>query len=259
MAIGHIAVRAHSRANGHSAAAALAYRFGLALTCSRTGERHDFSRRGQGDDIVACDLTPGPFRDGRRARHRHRGRRAPEELPAAAGRADRATRRARRRSPDHARRALRRRPSPRATGPSRLGQSTAPTGAAMRGTTTRILSSPRAASTSTGSSGRRSGASTTASAAPRRSRRSVRYGRPGRTRLCTQPASTSASTLDGRRTPSPRSAPPTPPSSAAPWSQRHRGRTPPAMSAAQLVLDDGPVRDRTRPTTGAPRSAPSLP
>ena len=61
MAIGHIAVRAHSRSAGHSAAAAIAYRFGLALTCSRTGERHDFSRRSQRDDIGACGLTPGPF------------------------------------------------------------------------------------------------------------------------------------------------------------------------------------------------------
>ena len=63
MAIGHIAVRAHSRANGHSAAAALAYRFGCALTCSRTGERHDFSRRSQREEVMACDLTPGPFAD----------------------------------------------------------------------------------------------------------------------------------------------------------------------------------------------------
>ena len=62
MAIGHIAVRAHSRANGHSAAAALAYRFGEALTCSRTGERHDFSRRSQREDISACGLSTGPFR-----------------------------------------------------------------------------------------------------------------------------------------------------------------------------------------------------
>ena len=62
MAIGHIAVRPHSRSAGHSAAAALAYRFGEAITCSRTGERHDFSRRSQREDIAACGLSPGPFR-----------------------------------------------------------------------------------------------------------------------------------------------------------------------------------------------------
>ena len=61
MAIGHIAVRIHKRGDGHSAAAALAYRFGCTLTCSRTGERHDFSRRSQRADVAACDLTPGPF------------------------------------------------------------------------------------------------------------------------------------------------------------------------------------------------------
>ena len=62
MAIGHISVRAHSRKKGHSAAAAIAYRFGLALRCPRTGQRHDFSRRSQREDVAACGLTPGPFR-----------------------------------------------------------------------------------------------------------------------------------------------------------------------------------------------------
>ena len=61
MAIGHIAVRPHSRAQGHSMAAAVAYRCGLALTCERTGERHDFTRRAQRADVAAHGLTGGRF------------------------------------------------------------------------------------------------------------------------------------------------------------------------------------------------------
>ena len=52
MAIGHIAVRTHHRARGHTAAAALAYRAGAALTCSRTGEIHDYRRREQDGQIA---------------------------------------------------------------------------------------------------------------------------------------------------------------------------------------------------------------
>ena len=62
MAIGHISVRMHSRGKGHSAAAALAYRCGVALTCSRTGERHDYSRRSERHEVAATGLTDGPFR-----------------------------------------------------------------------------------------------------------------------------------------------------------------------------------------------------
>ena len=61
MSIGHIAVRPHSRAQGHSAAAAVAYRCGLVLTCERTGERHDFTRRAQRDDVAAYGLSGGGF------------------------------------------------------------------------------------------------------------------------------------------------------------------------------------------------------
>ena len=61
MAIGHVAVRPHSRAQGHSAAAAVAYRCGLALTCERTGERHDFTRRAQREDVAAYGLAGGHF------------------------------------------------------------------------------------------------------------------------------------------------------------------------------------------------------
>ena len=61
MAIGHLAVRPHSRAQGHSAAAAVAYRCGLVLTCTRTGERHDFTRRAQREDVAAYGLAGGRF------------------------------------------------------------------------------------------------------------------------------------------------------------------------------------------------------
>ena len=61
MAIGHIAIRPHSRSAGHTAAAALAYRFGVAITCTRTGEYHDYHRRSKRADVVAAGLTPGPF------------------------------------------------------------------------------------------------------------------------------------------------------------------------------------------------------
>ena len=61
MSIGHIAVRPHSRAQGHLAAAAVAYRCGLALTCSRTGERCDFTRRAQRADVADYGLSGGRF------------------------------------------------------------------------------------------------------------------------------------------------------------------------------------------------------
>ena len=57
MAIGHIAIRAHSRKRGHSAAAALAYRCGLALTCSRTGEVFNYSRRNARQEIVGSGFA----------------------------------------------------------------------------------------------------------------------------------------------------------------------------------------------------------
>ena len=62
MAIGHISVRVHSRSQGHSAAAALAYRAGLTLKDSRTGETHNYSRRSDRQGIAAAGLTDGPFR-----------------------------------------------------------------------------------------------------------------------------------------------------------------------------------------------------
>ena len=61
MAIGHVAVRPHSRAQGHCVAAAVAYRCGLALTCERTGERYDFKRRAQREDVAGYDLEGGRF------------------------------------------------------------------------------------------------------------------------------------------------------------------------------------------------------
>jgi hypothetical protein len=46
MAIYHTRVKTFSRAKGHSAVAAAAYRAGLSLLDERTGARHDYSRRG---------------------------------------------------------------------------------------------------------------------------------------------------------------------------------------------------------------------
>ena len=60
MAIGHLAVRPHSRAQGHSAAASVSYRCGLDLTCTRTGERYNFTRRAQ-RDVAAYGLVGGRF------------------------------------------------------------------------------------------------------------------------------------------------------------------------------------------------------
>ena len=68
MAIGHLAIRTHSRKHAHTAAAALAYRHGVRLECSRSYEVHDYRRRARHDDIagdgivsarptpLACDL-----------------------------------------------------------------------------------------------------------------------------------------------------------------------------------------------------------
>ena len=61
MAVGHIAVRVHSRKQGHSAAAALAYRAGLTLEDSRTGETHNYSRRSDRHGIAATGLTDDRF------------------------------------------------------------------------------------------------------------------------------------------------------------------------------------------------------
>ena len=57
MAIGHLAVRAHSRKRGHSAAAALAYRAGESLTCSRTGEKCDFRHRSRKQQVLCSGFA----------------------------------------------------------------------------------------------------------------------------------------------------------------------------------------------------------
>ena len=58
MAIARIAVRAHSRRRGHSAAAAWAYRSGRCFTCARTGKVHDYRPRSRrSDDIVETGLA----------------------------------------------------------------------------------------------------------------------------------------------------------------------------------------------------------
>ena len=58
MAIARIAVRAHSRRRGHSAAAAWAYRSGRCFTCARTGREHDYTPRSRrSDEIVKTGLA----------------------------------------------------------------------------------------------------------------------------------------------------------------------------------------------------------
>ena len=63
MAIGHIAVRSHTRSKGHSAAAAVAYRCATRVVDERTGELHDYSRRAVRGDVVESSLTAGPWSD----------------------------------------------------------------------------------------------------------------------------------------------------------------------------------------------------
>ena len=64
MAIGHIAVRVHSRSKGHSAAAAVAYRTGTVIVDQRTGIVHDFSRRTKHGDVVDTGMVgAGQFAD----------------------------------------------------------------------------------------------------------------------------------------------------------------------------------------------------
>ena len=57
MAIGHIAIRSHSRAKSHTAAAALAYRCGARLR-DTTGAIHDYSRRARADVAATGIAAP---------------------------------------------------------------------------------------------------------------------------------------------------------------------------------------------------------
>ena len=64
MAVGHLAIRTHSRKHAHTAAAALAYRHGVRLECSRSGEAHDYRRRARHDDIAGEGIVsarPSPL------------------------------------------------------------------------------------------------------------------------------------------------------------------------------------------------------
>ena len=64
MAIGHIAIRPHSRGRGHSAAAALAYRHAVALVDCRTGINYDFTHRDVRDaELVGDGLAAHPAWD----------------------------------------------------------------------------------------------------------------------------------------------------------------------------------------------------
>ena len=53
MAIGFVDLATHSRARGHSVAAALAYRAGIALRDCRTDKLHDYSRRETREEVAA--------------------------------------------------------------------------------------------------------------------------------------------------------------------------------------------------------------
>ena len=57
MAIGYVDMVTHSRARGHSAAAALAYRFGVSLVNTRTGVIHDYRARHTREDIAATGIV----------------------------------------------------------------------------------------------------------------------------------------------------------------------------------------------------------
>ena len=61
MAIYHLSVKAISRSAGRSATAAAAYRAGCKITDERTGEMHDYTRKGgvESADIVLPDGAPG--------------------------------------------------------------------------------------------------------------------------------------------------------------------------------------------------------
>ena len=56
MAIAYVDMVTHFRARGHSAAAALAYRFGICLRDSRTGTLHDYRQRETREDIAATGI-----------------------------------------------------------------------------------------------------------------------------------------------------------------------------------------------------------
>ena len=65
MAIYHLSVKIHSRSAGMSAVAGAAYRAGQALEDERTGEAHDYTRRGAVDhtEILAPDDAPSWVQD----------------------------------------------------------------------------------------------------------------------------------------------------------------------------------------------------
>ena len=66
MAIGHIAVRTHNRAKGHTAAAALAYRHGTRLVDCHTGEARCYLGRKVRDEIIETNvLVPRRWQHGR--------------------------------------------------------------------------------------------------------------------------------------------------------------------------------------------------
>lgn len=84
MAIYHTRVKTFSRAKGHSAVAAAAYRAGLSLVDERTGARHDYSQRRSGREplggafegarlVARRRKAMASGRGGREAKGRNRG------------------------------------------------------------------------------------------------------------------------------------------------------------------------------------------
>lgn len=83
MAIFHVSMKIYSRAKGHSAIAAAAYRAGVALTDDRTGVLHDYSRR-RGVEcarVIAPSAVPAWACIARLWNAMDGSRRSPEECP----------------------------------------------------------------------------------------------------------------------------------------------------------------------------------
>jgi hypothetical protein len=80
VAIYHLSVKTISRSAGRSATAAAAYRAGVKITDERTGEIHDYTRKGgvESADIVlpdgAPEWPPTGWRSGTQPSRQRRGR-----------------------------------------------------------------------------------------------------------------------------------------------------------------------------------------
>ena len=260
MAIGHLAIRTHSRKHAHTAAAALAYRHGVRLECSRSGEVHDYRRRARHDDIAGDGIVsarPSPLGEDLdtlaraiEAAERRGDARLLRDvqlgLPA----------RARPRGAPRGHRGVR----PVSRGALRhgvrLGGGTAQIGAATRATTTPTWCCPPGRSAPTGSSSARSFASSTCRRSPRpRCRPSAQSGSGSPMWRSWRPARRRGWTPGGHRPvwrPSPRSARPAPRSSATPGPRRRRG---PRWRSSCTWSHLSPERRSPRPTPPSPGAA----